>query len=36
MVVLLSQGKSIGQAVPHEQLLDAPVIKSQYRLACIE
>jgi hypothetical protein len=33
MVVLLSQGKSIGYSELREQLLDGPVIRSQYRSA---
>jgi len=33
MVVLLSQGTSIGYSVLREQLLDAPAIRSQYGYA---
>jgi len=33
MVVLLSQGKSIGYSMLREQLLDDSTIRSQYRLA---
>jgi hypothetical protein len=33
MVILLSQEKSIGYSVLREQLLDAPVVRSQYLLS---